>query len=230
MPSGAVIMDSGGVLLRPTTGRCFPPPAFEQTLAERSVSWDAARLDLAVTVGGRFLDEVHPVPLADEAAERLVWLRYHQLVLEALGIDGDVGGLAEAITARWEAELCLEPYEWTVPVLRELHEEQVPVVVLSDAWPSLRRWYRELGLDRYVQAMVISGEEGITKPDPRVFHRALSLLEREACDVIFVDDWPEHVRAACQLGMRGLRLREVSEAPDESVEEITDLRGLLACL
>lgn len=108
-PSGAVIMDSGGVLLRPTTGRWFPPPAFEQTLAERSVSWDAACLDHALTVGGRFLDQVHPVRLADEAAERLVWLRYHQLVLEALGIDGDVGVLAEAITARWEADCASSP-------------------------------------------------------------------------------------------------------------------------
>ena len=50
----------------------------------------------------------------------------------------------------WEASLPVEPYSWTVPVLEELAARQLPVVLLSDAWPSLRRFYRELGLEVHI--------------------------------------------------------------------------------
>jgi 2-haloacid dehalogenase len=76
--------------------------------------------------------------------------------------------------------------------------------------------------------MVISGEEGITKPDPKVFDKALELLGHEARDVFFVDDHPGHVRAAVDLGMGGLRLRHPEQEPAAGLHEITDLRELLA--
>jgi len=104
------------------------------------------------------------------------------------------------------------------------------VVVLSDAWPSLRRWYRELNLDGYIRAMVISAEEGITKPDHRIFEKARRLLGPDVSEVVFVDDHPGHVRAAADLGMRGLRLRHPGEEPADGLEEITGLTELLGRL
>jgi HAD superfamily hydrolase (TIGR01509 family) len=222
-----VILDSGNVLIRPTTGRWFPLPAFDEILSERGFTWDRDLLDAAFAVGGAYLDDVHPVPLADEQAEHDVWLRYHQLVLEVLGITTGRDDLADDLTAAWEGTLTVEPYPWTIPVLTELQERGVPVVVLSDAWPSLRRWYRQLSLEPFLRAMVISAEEGISKPDPRVFNRALVLLGHKACDVVFVDDDPGHVRAAVDLGMGGLRLRHFEQEPAAGVDEITDLREVL---
>ena len=225
-----VILDSGGVLIRPTGGRWFPPPAFDDVLIEHRVTWQAALLDQALAAGGDYLDEVHPVPLADERAERAVWLRYYEIVLDRVGVTTGVGGLAEAITTRWESTISVEPYPWSVSVLVELEQRGFPVVVLSDAWPSLRRWYRELNLDRYIRAMVISGEEGMTKPDHRAFNKARKLLGSDVSEVVFVDDYPGHVRAAVDLGMRGLRLRHGDEEPAADVNEITDLKELLALL
>jgi len=73
-----VILDSGNVLIRPTNGRWFPPPAFYEVLAERGLSWEPGPLDEGLVAGGVYLDEVHPVPLADEHAEHAVWLRYYE--------------------------------------------------------------------------------------------------------------------------------------------------------
>jgi putative hydrolase of the HAD superfamily len=224
------ILDSGGVLIRPRGGRWFPPPAFHDVLTERGVTWQPALLDQALAAGGDYLDEVHPVPLADERAERPVWLRYYELVLDRVGVTTGAGDLAEAITTRWESTISVELYPWTVSVLAELEQRGIPVVVLSDAWPSLRRWYRELSLDRYIAAMVISGEEGVTKPDHRAFDKARELLGSDVSEVIFVDDYPGHVRGAVDLGMRGLRLRHGDEEPAADVHEITDLTELLALL
>jgi HAD superfamily hydrolase (TIGR01509 family) len=159
-----------------------------------------------------------------------VWLRYYAIVLGVLGVIGDVDALAEAITARWETSVCVAAYPWTMPVLRELQRRAIPVVVLSDAWPSLRRVYRQLGLDGYVRAMVVSGEEGITKPDERVFNRALVQLGRAVTEVVFVDDWFGHVHAAEQLGLRGVHLWHGDDDPPAGGARITDLRAVLPLL
>jgi putative hydrolase of the HAD superfamily len=135
-----VILDSGGVLLRPITGEWFPPPAFHEVMHSRGLTWDQQRLDDAVAFAGRYLDEIHAIPLADEAAERPIWVSYHRVLLEELGVAADCSELAEAITAAWESTICVEPFPWTEPVLNELNRRGVHVVVLSDAWPSLRRW------------------------------------------------------------------------------------------
>jgi HAD superfamily hydrolase (TIGR01509 family) len=129
------------------------------------------------------------VPLADDGAARPVWVRYYETVLEARGVAGDPAELAEAITAAGECSLGVEPYPWTVPVLAELLERQIPVVALSDAWPSLRRFFRQVELDTYVRAMVISAEEGFTRPDPRAFLKAEVLLGQTRSKIVFVDDW-----------------------------------------
>jgi FMN phosphatase YigB (HAD superfamily) len=145
--------------------------------------------------------------VTDEAAERSVWLRYHQLVLEALRIEADSAALAEEVTHLWETDITVEPYPWTVPTPVELPCRGIPIVVLSDGWPSLRRWFAELGLSPFIQAMVISAEEGITKPDARVFNKARGLLGPHVDEVIFVDDYPGHVQAASALGIRAFWLR-----------------------
>ena len=228
MGTTGVILDSGNVLLKPVTGVWFPPAAFGEVLAQRALPWDTTRLDEAVAVAGTYLDEIHSIPVSDEAAERFVWLRYYELLLSGVGVEDERRGLAAAMHDLWEASLPVEPYSWTVPVLEELAARQLPVVLLSDAWPSLRRFYRELGLDGYLKEMVISAEQGVSKPDSRMYAKSLELLEMKPGDVVFVDDWPENVHAAVGIGIRGIRLCHEDAESDPTTEEITDLRELLA--
>jgi putative hydrolase of the HAD superfamily len=149
------------------------------------------------------------------------------VVLAGVGVARGVAALAREIQAREEARDVVEPYEWTLDVLAELQARSVPVVVLSNAWPSLRRLHRGLGIDRFVQAMVISAEEGVGKPDARAFRTALAALGQPAERTGFVDDWPEHVEAANRLGIRGIRLRHGGDEPSPGLDEIADLRALL---
>jgi HAD superfamily hydrolase (TIGR01509 family) len=222
-----VILDSGDVMIRPVGGDWFPTMSLEEVLTERGVAWEHDRLDGAVAAGYAYLDAVHHLPLRDEAEERVVMARYHEVILAGVGVERDGAALAREIQKREEARDSVEPYEWTVEVLTALRARSIPVVVLSNAWPSLRRLHRGLGLDRFVRAMVISAEEGISKPDARVFGRALEALGEPAERTIFVDDWPGHVEAANRLGMRGIRLRHSGDEPATGIEEIVDLRSLL---
>jgi FMN phosphatase YigB (HAD superfamily) len=166
-----VILDSGGVMIRPIGGDWFSTTSLEQVLVERGVAWERDDLAAAVASGSAYLDAVHHLPLRDETEEWAVWARYHEIVLAGVGVTGDVPALGEEILAREAARAVVEPYEWTLEVLAELRRRSIPVVVLSNAWPSVRRLHRELGLDRYVQAMVVSAEEGVAKPDERIYRR-----------------------------------------------------------
>ena len=91
-----MILDSGGVLIRPSNGCWLPSAAFDQVLAGRGVSYDVSLLPAAAAAGASYLEDVHPVRLADEAAERLIWRRYYHVVLEGVGIADGSGELARS--------------------------------------------------------------------------------------------------------------------------------------
>lgn len=228
VPVRGIIFDSGGVLIRPIGGDWFPTVSLTQVLAEHGISWQRDRLNAARAAADAYLDSVHVIPLRNEDDERPVMARYHQTMLETIGVTGDLPSLARRIQAREEARQVVECCEWALEVLAELHARGVPMVILSNAWPSLRRLHRALGLDRFISGMVISAEEGVAKPDPRVYHKALALLGLLPEQALFIDDDPGHVEAAVRLGLRGIRLRGDGRAPALHLEEITDLRAVLA--
>jgi putative hydrolase of the HAD superfamily len=84
--------------------------------------------------------------------------------------------------------------------------------ILSNAGSDARRLFTDVfGFDRLVDTMVISAEEGIAKPDERIYHLALERLGVKADEAVFVDDMAVNVAAACQLGMQAIQFRETQQ-------------------
>jgi len=54
---------------------------------------------------------------------------------------------------------------------------------------------------------VVSAEEKLMKPDERIYRIALERIGIEAGEAVFVDDFPENVRAAKAIGMRTVWFR-----------------------
>jgi putative hydrolase of the HAD superfamily len=72
----------------------------------------------------------------------------------------------------------------------------------------VRRHLDALGLLPHLEAQVFSDEVGVPKPDPRVFHRALELLDAEPARAVHVGDLLRtDVAGARAVGMRSVRLR-----------------------
>jgi 2-haloacid dehalogenase len=70
-----------------------------------------------------------------------------------------------------------------------------------ETFPAARERFGILQLiDRYV----VSGAEGLVKPDPRLFQVLLDRYGLCAADCTFVDDNPDNVVAARGMGMRGI--------------------------
>jgi 2-haloacid dehalogenase len=131
----------------------------------------------------------------------------------------------ELITAwlRHFDEMVPGAIEGTVAVLARLRARGVPLYALSN-------WSAEtFGLSRsrfpfldWFRGVVVSGEERVLKPDPRIF--AL-LLERYGIDprrAVFIDDSPANTAAAEAIGMHAIRF----VSPAQLTQELQAL-GLL---
>ena len=82
-------------------------------------------------------------------------------------------------------------------------------------------WRTQFPLDELFDAVVDSCEEGIRKPDPAIFRRALQRVRVEdATRAIFLDDFPGNVAAARALGMRGI---VVGDDPAPALDELAAL-------
>ena len=55
-----------------------------------------------------------------------------------------------------------------------------------------------------MEDMVVSGVEHVMKPDHRIFELALHRFGIEASETVFIDDNPNNVKAACELGIQGV--------------------------
>ena len=81
-----------------------------------------------------------------------------------------------------------------------LRERGIGVGVVSNIGWDLRPVFRDHGLDRYVDAYVLSYEHGIQKPDPRLFAAACEALGVDPRDALMVGDDRRADGGAAALG------------------------------
>jgi 2-haloacid dehalogenase len=92
-----------------------------------------------------------------------------------------------------------------VAVLRDLKDAGVPVYALSnwsaETFPVARRRFPFLD---WFDGVLISGDVGVTKPDPRIFDELCRRFGLEPARVVFVDDRAENVEGARRYGLTGV--------------------------
>ncbi len=97
--------------------------------------------------------------------------------------------------------------EELVDTVRELGELGHQTAVLSNAPSSLAGYLKELGIVEAFDSVIISADEGVTKPTPEIFTRALDRLGVAPSEAVFIDDTPVNVEAARRLGLHATRFR-----------------------
>jgi 2-haloacid dehalogenase len=111
----------------------------------------------------------------------------------------------------------------TVDILRSLHRAGYPLYGLSN-WPAekfrlVRPAYEFFD---WFQDLVISGEVGVTKPDPRIFQLLLQQVARPAEQCLLIDDASANIAAAASLGFQTIQFH----SPEQLAAELGS-RGLL---
>jgi len=95
------------------------------------------------------------------------------------------------------------PVEGTVAILRELHAAGTRLVALTnwsaELFPHAEATFGFLSL---FEGIVVSGREGVAKPDPAVFDLLLSRYRLDPAATVFVDDSPANVEAAAGAGLQ----------------------------
>jgi HAD superfamily hydrolase (TIGR01662 family) len=89
-----------------------------------------------------------------------------------------------------------------------------------------------LSLSSSFDTILISAAEGISKPDPEIFQRALERLEANAPESVFVGDHPEvDISGARSAGMRAIWRRDSTVSrvveTDATIDEVHDLLDML---
>ena len=172
----AVLFDLDGTL--------YDRDALAEILFERQYRTFAAELNGVSRE--RFLRDVHAM---DEHGHGEKEPGYARLVREWQLDDTLAPRLSEHFFATY-THLCV-PSEATANALRELRERELKLGVITNGPSSLqRRKLAALTLDRWFDVILVSGEEGVRKPDSEIFRRALARLEVEAHEAMFVGDHP----------------------------------------
>jgi len=95
----------------------------------------------------------------------------------------------------WHEYVCLDPD--AIPVLKILKKtRKIALISNFDYPPHVYSLLSDLGLKHCFESIVISGEIGIKKPDPRIFLHALNDTGLKPEEVVFVGDSPEDVQGA----------------------------------
>ena len=190
-----VIFDFGGVLVdwnpRYLYRRLFPgdPAGMERFLAEVCTSeWNQCQ------DAGR--------PWAEAVAELVA--RYPAQA-----------DLIRAYRERWEETLG-SPIDGSVAILGEVRAAGHRILGLTnwshETFPLARTLFPFFN---WFEGIVVSGEEKLIKPDPRLYVRLLERYRVDPARAVFIDDSPKNVEAAAALGIHAIHFRSPPALRDE---------------
>lgn len=124
-------------------------------------------------------------------------------------------------------------WEDSLPVLRELRTRGIRTAIVSNCDHSTRPVVQRLGLSREADAVVLSFEARVAKPDAGIYLAALQAVGADPRETLFVDDQARYCDGALALGMDALLIQREGDEPWEGVSEpgghrmIRDLRAVL---
>lgn len=111
--------------------------------------------------------------------------------------------LIRQFDARWPETLG-PVISGTVEILSELTAREIPAYALTnfpaEKWPLFRD---ANAFTTNFSGVLVSGEEGLIKPDPRIFELTIERFGLTPNSTVFIDDRADNVQAAEEMGMIG---------------------------
>jgi putative hydrolase of the HAD superfamily len=203
MPLRTVFLDAGGVLVYPNWTRV------SATLERHGVRADPAALAAAEPLAKRRLDVGGTISATNDASRG--WL-YFDLILDGAGVarsESTAAALRELHAFHSASNLWEHVPSHVAGVLASLVDAGLRLAVVSNANGTLHRLFSRLGLDRHFVCILDSHQEGIEKPDPRIFASALAKSGADPAHTLHVGDiYQVDVVGARAAGIRAVLLDE----------------------
>ena len=175
-------------------------------LGNTLMDWDPKRLY------SKLIDDDHAVEEFLSGICTMDWHTYHDRGVSMvdnraalIARHPDKEDLIRAWDERWD-----DMFNGTLPGVLEIFEhldtQGVPQFALSnmpaEKWPAVQRLYP------FTQTLidtVVSGEEGLVKPDPKIYELTKKRISSKPEETLFVDDRQDNVDAAIRCGFQAVR-------------------------
>jgi 2-haloacid dehalogenase len=201
-PLEAVLFDLGGVLVDWDPRYLYRKIFADQAAMEHFLAtvctqeWNEEQdAGQPFAEGVRLLTERHPHMAAEIAAYHLRWEEM---------LNGEIAA--------------------SVAIVSELRERPLRLFALTnwsaETFPIARRLFPFLA---WFDAILISGEECVRKPDRRIFELAATRFGFDPAATLFIDDSPRNIEAAAALGFRTHRFID-----PEGLRAVLVVEGALA--
>lgn len=214
-PYEALLVDYGGVL---TTSMSA---SFAEFCLATGVNPERLKLVLAPAYRGEPGEDLDREDLDDLVAAvetgRMPVAEFNRRLATVLseGLDQPVEALDLAARLFGGAA----PDDRMIEAVREARSQGIKTALVSNTW-GLRDpspWYEET-----FDTVVLSGREGLRKPDPAIFQLAADRVGVHPPGCVFVDDIAANVEGARAIGMTGVLHRH----PDITIPKLEELLGI----
>ena len=230
MRFSAVFFDAGETLVHPHP--TFPD-LFAATLQRAGHDVDAATVhDRVHVIFDRFRQAAETNELWTTSPERSrrFWGEVYEIFLADLGIR-DRDGLVDTVYGVFTDLANYAVFDDVVPALDRLRDAGLRLGVVSNFEAWLDGLLEQVGVRAYFDVLVISGVEGMEKPDPRIFELAMARAGVEPARSVYVGDNPEmDVEPALAIGMYPVlidRRERYADASGARITSLLELPGLL---
>jgi len=137
-------------------------------------------------------------------AQGMVWKdRVYQSMVEEFNVDGIAWETLLEDYVNHFAHCCIA-YDGVEAVLAQLRQAGCKMGIISNGKsPFQEKNIEALGIVEYFETILISEKEGVKKPSPAIFHKALYALEVAAHEAVYIGDNPDlDMKGAKDAGMR----------------------------
>lgn len=223
-----VFLDAGETIL-------YPHPSFSELFAtvvtEAGVRVSAGDVeDVRRRLAPHLVDMAEDsgadggVSLSEESS-RTFWTFLYRRFLQELGHEDEA--LVERLFSVFSSTSTYRLYDDVLPALRELSERGYRLGLISNFERWLEEMLVELEVGHVFDVAVISGIEGVEKPDASIYERALDKAGVDAGRAVHVGDSPGlDVAPARSVGIETVLLDRLGRYADHDGHRIASLKEL----
>jgi putative hydrolase of the HAD superfamily len=123
-------------------------------------------------------------------------------------------------------------YNDVIPCLEVLKKNSYQLGIITNGHSKdQREKLHRFDLERYFPTIIVSGDIGVAKPNPKIFFECIHILELTPQEVMYIGDTPEmDVIGANRVGMKGVWLNRESEHTKYNIISIDNLNKLIKLL
>jgi putative hydrolase of the HAD superfamily len=226
----AVFFDAGETLVHPA-------PSFPELFARIVTEQGYPREPVAISDGLTMVSDEFRRASREQALwtttperSRRFWLGVYDRFLEVLDLPRK-DGLADTLYAAFTDRANYAAFDDVRPSLLGLGEAGLTLGVISNYEAWLEDLLADLDLATLLPIRVVSGIEGVEKPDPAIFRLALERAGSPVEEVVYVGDVPDFdYEPAAALGMFPVLIDRRERHPAFDGVRVTDLRDLIPML